>query len=262
MTADRKLFICYRRADQRDFVERIRDWLMLQGKYKRENVFMDFDSIPLFVTFEAYIKERIEEVDILLPIFGPDWSTLRQTKEQNQDKDYVAIEMIHALQHGKLIAPICIKGAEMPRKNILPDILHPILEINAAHLEGGSHFLDTMPKIIQGIENAIERHEQLTAGLKATLEKTETPEDAANKLSEVLSSPKTVQLLYQGRVTVPGLRVRQLPGIKSPILSMLPENTQVNVLALDDSQEWAQIIAADGATGWVSTKFLVDVLSR
>jgi SH3-like domain-containing protein len=45
------------------------------------------------------------------------------------------------------------------------------------------------------------------------------------------------------------------------MLSMLPENTQVNVLALDDSQEWAQIKAADGATGWVSTKFLVDVLS-
>ncbi len=65
----RKIFISYRRDDHPDFVERIRDWFVI--RYGRSNVFMDFDSIPPFTKFADYIREKVEETDVMIVIIGP-----------------------------------------------------------------------------------------------------------------------------------------------------------------------------------------------
>src|SRR5262249_51707799 len=69
--AQRKVFFNYRRSDNPDFVERIRDWFI--RAYGRENVFMDFDNIPPFTRFSEFIRDKVGECDVLIAIIGPTW---------------------------------------------------------------------------------------------------------------------------------------------------------------------------------------------
>ena len=135
-----KIFISYRRQDNPEFVERIRDWFIIH--YGRDNVFIDFDTIPPFVKFDDFIREKVEESDVVVAIIGPDWLKLLKEKATNFEEDYVRIEIALALKLGKLVAPICIKGAQVPRPADLPDELRAMLAYNAAFLNSGREFLE------------------------------------------------------------------------------------------------------------------------
>src|SRR5579862_5257707 len=87
----RKIFISYRRQDNAEFVERIRDWFIM--KYGRANVFMDFDTIPPMVKFADYIRQSIEACDAMLVIIGPHWLKILQERLQNADEDFVRTEI-------------------------------------------------------------------------------------------------------------------------------------------------------------------------
>lgn len=145
----RKIFINYRHVDHPDFVERLRDWFAL--RYGRDSVFMDFDTIPPFTRFADHIRKRVTECDVLVAIIGPHWLDLL-TERINQEDDYVRLEIAQALQEGKLIAPICIKGARVPRLHELPPDLRPMLDYNVAHLNAGRAFLDSIDGILDALE--------------------------------------------------------------------------------------------------------------
>lgn len=91
----RKIFISYRQSDHSGFVERIRDWLV--QAFGRENVFMDFDTLPPFIRFEDYLREQIREADIILLVIAPDWVSILQERQQSGDFDYVKFELETAL---------------------------------------------------------------------------------------------------------------------------------------------------------------------
>jgi tetratricopeptide (TPR) repeat protein len=148
--APRKIFISYRRNDEQDFIERIRDWFI--QRYGRENVFMDFDSIPPFTKFADYIREKVDETDVMVVIIGPKWVELLQERAKSFQDDYVRIEVSMALQKDKVIAPICIKGAGVPARNLLPSDLQPLLDHNMAFLNSGSPFLENIGKIVDAVE--------------------------------------------------------------------------------------------------------------
>ncbi|PJF45161.1 MAG: hypothetical protein CUN55_00195 [Phototrophicales bacterium] len=61
-------------------------------------------------------------------IIGPQWLELLQERARTGEKDYVRIELEETLKHNKLITPICILGAEVPRFSALPDTLKPIFD--------------------------------------------------------------------------------------------------------------------------------------
>src|SRR5512145_1622371 len=140
----RRIFISYRRHDHPDFVERIRDWFLL--RYGRDSVFMDFDNIPPFTRFADYIRQRVRECDVLIAIVGPSWMDTLREREQHADEDYVRLEIRLALEEGKPIAPICIKGAAPPRVHDLPADLRPMLDYNVAFLNSGRDFLDNIER--------------------------------------------------------------------------------------------------------------------
>ncbi len=152
----RKIFINYRRADNPDFVERIRDWFA--WTYGRDSVFMDFDTIPPFTPFADFIRDKVRECDVLVAIIGPRWmDLLRERVEQGDDEDYVQLEIRLALEEGKPIAPICIKNAPPPRARDLPNPLRPMLEYNMAKLDAGRHFLDNIEMLIDSLEQEMSR---------------------------------------------------------------------------------------------------------
>ena len=150
----RKIFISYRRDDHPDFVERIRDWFIM--RYERENVFMDFDTIPPGVRFADYIRQEVEQCDAMLAILGPRWMELMREKASKFEEDYVRVEISLALQLGKPIIPICIVDAGVPKAAELPADLRPLLEYNAAFLRAGRDFLDNIERVLEAVESTLD----------------------------------------------------------------------------------------------------------
>lgn len=149
-----KLFVNYRRADNPHFVENIRTWLMI--RYGRENVFMDFDSLPNFAQFEDFIKQKIRDSDVVISIIGPQWLDLLADRAQRGDKDYVRLELEEALMHRKLIAPICILGADPPPQGQLPEALRPIFDTwNVARLRDGKEIIEKIHRVMDDLEGLL-----------------------------------------------------------------------------------------------------------
>ncbi len=156
----RKIFMSYRRADSPDFVERIRDWFA--WRYGRDSVFIDFDNIPPFSRFADHIRERVRECDVLVAIIGPQWlDLLRERLARPEEEDYVQIEIQQALELGKWIAPICIKGASVPRANELPQHLRGMMNYHVADLNSRQHFLDNIERILDALEQQLAEMEAL-----------------------------------------------------------------------------------------------------
>ncbi len=144
------IFISYRRGDEQDFVERIRDWFV--QRYGADNVFMDFAHIPPYVKFKDFIRQRLDKSDVFIPIIGPRWLELLRAKADDDEEDFVLFEIETALQLGIMIAPIRIKGGVMPKKKDLPESIRELVDYNAPELVGGAAFL----KDIQGLVEAVE----------------------------------------------------------------------------------------------------------
>lgn len=148
-----KLFVNYRRSDHPDFVERIRDWFVM--RYGRDAVFMDFDTIPPFTRFADHIRDRVREADVLVAIIGPDWLDQFKERLNSGDEDFVRTEIRLALEEGKLIAPICIKGAQPPHPHDLTPDLRTMLAYNVAHLDSGRTFMDNIQRIMDAVEEEL-----------------------------------------------------------------------------------------------------------
>jgi len=153
----RKIFVSYRRDDNPEFVKRIRDWFI--HKYGRDNVFMDFDSIPPFVVFVDYIRDRVRECDVMVAIIGPRWMELLKQKAQNFEDDYVRIELELGLLEQKLVAPVCILGTQAPRTNALPPSMREILNFNLAFLNDDRGFYEAIEHITKGVEEELIRRD-------------------------------------------------------------------------------------------------------
>jgi hypothetical protein len=67
-----RVFMSYRRSDDRNFNGRFHDKLV--GLFGAENVFLDIDSIPAASNFKQVIIERLTEVDVVIVMIGNTWA--------------------------------------------------------------------------------------------------------------------------------------------------------------------------------------------
>lgn len=156
MSQPLKLFVNYRRADNPHFVELIRTWLFI--RYGRDNVFMDFDSLPNFTEFEDFIRHKIRESDAVICIIGPRWEETLSQRDRDGAKDYVRIELEEALHSQKLVAPICILGADPPPQGSIPASLRPIFDTwNVARLRDGKEVIEKIHRIMDDLEALLAR---------------------------------------------------------------------------------------------------------
>lgn len=150
-----RLFVNYRRADDREFVETLRHQFMY--RYGRENVFMDFDSLPNFTNFEEFIRQKVRDCDALIMMIGTKWMDLLREKAAKGDPDYVLIELEEAVKHKKLIAPIRLRDAAMPNSADIPAWLRPVTKLNAPDLSPGRHLIDDVSRMINDLEAELTR---------------------------------------------------------------------------------------------------------
>jgi hypothetical protein len=156
MTASQlRLFVNYRRTDDREFVETLR--LQFMNRYGRENVFMDFDSLPNFTNFEEFIKQKVRDSDAVIMMIGKQWVNLLEEKAANDEPDYVLLELEEAVKHNKLIAPIRVRDAVMPKPAAIPDWLRPVTMRNAPDIHPGRHLIDDVTRMINDLEAELAR---------------------------------------------------------------------------------------------------------
>ena len=147
------IFISYRRSDSADIAGRIYDRLI--GRFGKNPVFKDVDSIPLGFDFKEYLDKKVGECDVLLAIIGDQWLDASDASGKNRLKDptdFVRIEMESALQRGIPVIPLLVRGAEMPSEETLPFSLRKLVYRNGIPIRSDPDFHRDMDRLISALE--------------------------------------------------------------------------------------------------------------
>jgi len=129
------IFINYRRGDDAGNTGRLFD--QLQDAFRREQLFMDVDSIAPGVDFVRELSEQVAKCEVLLAVIGKAWIDARDPtgrRRLESPNDFVRIEIESALKQGKPLIPVLVGGASMPSEDELPDSLKLLATRNAVRL--------------------------------------------------------------------------------------------------------------------------------
>jgi hypothetical protein len=151
-----KITISYRRDDSMDITGRIFD--RLSGRYGRDSVFRDIDSIPPGRDFREHIRTSLGDSDVLMVIVGPRWmGGDRHGKPRIQSEtDYVRTEVEIALNRNIPVIPLLVGGSEMPEPGDLPDNIREFAYRNAVPIDSGRDFDHHMNGLIRATDRILQ----------------------------------------------------------------------------------------------------------
>jgi hypothetical protein len=127
-----KIFISYRRSDTQGYAGRLSD--SLSAYFGENRVFRDIEDIKGGSEYAKDIKDQMRSADAVIVLIGPNWLNITDengTRRLDNSDDWVAQEIITAIELGIRVFPILIEGTVLPRKEELPIKLMPILDYNA-----------------------------------------------------------------------------------------------------------------------------------
>jgi len=130
-----RIFISYRREDSAPYAGRLNDRLCLA--FGADRVFMDIDDIPLGQNFTAALRENVRAADVVLPVIGPKWLSMKDAagrRRLDDENDFVRFEVAEALRQGKRVIPILVNDTPMPQAADLPNELQPMRVCQALRL--------------------------------------------------------------------------------------------------------------------------------
>ena len=147
--------ISYRREDSLPITGRLYDHL--QARFGKQNVFMDFDSIPPGVDFREKIKETIERASLVIAVIGPRWFGEQGDGSRRIDDpvDVVRLELEHAASRDIPIIPLLVNNTAMPRPDALPTSLQWLAFRNALPLDTGIVFHNHTDRLIHGVSELV-----------------------------------------------------------------------------------------------------------
>ena len=146
------LFISYRRSDSVWATRSIHQALSLQ--FGEENVFIDLDDIPYGMSFSEKLERELGRCSALLAVIGPNWLVARDNvgnRRIDDPDDWVRQEIAMGLLRRIPVVPILVDGAEMPKKERLPDNLKLLSDSNAIVLNNNS-FKSDVDRLIKSLD--------------------------------------------------------------------------------------------------------------
>jgi hypothetical protein len=173
-----RVFMSYRRADDRHFIGRLHDRLC--DAFGDEMVFRDIDSIPAGTNFRQVILRTLNEVDAVVAVIGPNWA--RSDSDHPAGTDFVFLELAEALKQGKPVVPVLVEDTLVPSSAELPQDLRALVDINAISVRGDPAFRHDSAHLVEAIgavvaENrarlARERHEADERARRTAAERSE-----------------------------------------------------------------------------------------
>jgi TIR domain len=143
--------ISYRREDSLPIAGRLYD--RLQAKFGKQNVFMDFDSIPAGVDFRERIEQTIKRSELVVAVIGPRWLGEQSDSSRRIDEptDFVRLEIKYALEQGVPVIPLLVDNTPMPKPEKLPTEIQALAFRNALPLNSGLDFHNHTDRVITGI---------------------------------------------------------------------------------------------------------------
>lgn len=138
-----RIFISYRRSDTEGYAGRLED--ALKGYFGEPRVFRDVGGITPGEDFKHKIEESIERAGALIVLIGPNWlaSQAGGKPRLHEPGDQVAVEIKAALDRQRVIVPVLVEGASMPREEDLPDALKELTRRNAVSISDTGWASDT-----------------------------------------------------------------------------------------------------------------------
>lgn len=143
-----KIFINYRRDDERSAAARVRD--RLAAEFGAPNVFMDVDNLMAGQRFDRELEKALAETDIFLVVMGPRWLDLYQQRQASGERDYVHEEIAGALKRGVTVIPVLIEGAALPRGDLLPEDIRELV-LHQKHGVTHENFGQNIAALIEAI---------------------------------------------------------------------------------------------------------------
>lgn len=147
-----RIFMSYRRADDRHFIGRLHDRLC--EAFGDDKVFRDIDSIPAGTNFRNVILRTLNEVDAVVAVIGPNWART-SSGEQATSTDYVFLELAEALKYGKPVIPVLIETTPMPTAASLPEDMRMLGDIEAISVLGDPAFRRDSARLIEAISRVV-----------------------------------------------------------------------------------------------------------
>jgi len=159
-----RIFINYRRDDERSTAARIRD--RLAGVFGAANVFMDVDNLLAGQRFDKELEKALAEADVFLAVIGPKWMDLFTERQAAGDRDYVRDEIAGALKRGIIVIPALIERTPLPRADALPDDIRELV-LHQKHDIGHERFGRDVEALVTAIR--LVRRRSRWARLRALL---------------------------------------------------------------------------------------------
>ena len=125
------VFISYRRSDTAPLAARLKKQLDIA--FGDEYVFMDVDSLRPGEPFKQVIEETIESIEVVLALIGHDWVTVTDAaggRRLENPGDFVRLELATGFQFDRVVIPVLLESASMPRATELPE---PIARLAQRH---------------------------------------------------------------------------------------------------------------------------------
>lgn len=111
-----KVFISYRREDSLAYARLLKQSLATHMDESR--IFMDLTDIHAGDDFVTTLESAIAECATLIAVIGPQWSNCKGPDGQRRlekEDDFVRLEIATALTEEKLLIPVLVGNASMPR---------------------------------------------------------------------------------------------------------------------------------------------------
>lgn len=161
-------FISYRREDSAGYAGRLHE--ELEGRFGRERIFRDVDTLQPGQDFEAAIRDRLRQCQACVVMIGPGWLKAQTADGQlrlHQPGDYVSMEIAEALRRPDvLVVPVLVGGARMPASRELPETIRGLSRRHALTVRDETWEAD-MDRL-----GAALRHADPAADRPATLQRT------------------------------------------------------------------------------------------
>lgn len=161
----RSIFICYRRLDSEEVVDRIYE--SFESVFPKESLFRDIDTIPAGVDFRDYIQEALRNCHVVLVFIGRDWLSAPDEsggRRLDDANDHVRIEVETALHvAGLRVIPVLVRRAAMPTETELPPTLGSLAFRNAIPVRTGSDYHGDVARLAGAVQKALTEWERENA---------------------------------------------------------------------------------------------------
>ncbi|MEO6785292.1 MAG: toll/interleukin-1 receptor domain-containing protein [Chthoniobacteraceae bacterium] len=162
------IFICYRRLDAEEMVDRM--YSELAPQFSSGAIFRDVDSIPPGTLFPDYIAQCLHGCPVVLIFMGREWLDARDergSRRLDDPADHVRIEIETALAlPGARVIPVLVRRAEMPAEDQLPASLRSLRLRSAVFIRStGADYKHDVDVLAHVLRRSVE---EVLAGRSAT----------------------------------------------------------------------------------------------